>query len=158
MGMHGYMSFHVCGSWKITFSSRFFPFMLLNQGLYCTMSLEPFSLNDYILLFFISLFSIYFVIVIFTFWSCFFSLLFTFPPSRPTLIHLSSFSLHWIPTSHGISSYSGILMAYQGSSPPTKAGRGSPKGGNGSKSSQESHRQALLLLLWVPQENQAIQL
>lgn len=59
MGMHGYMSFHVCRSWKITFSSRFFPFMLLNQGLYCTVSLGPFSLSDYILLFFISLFSIY---------------------------------------------------------------------------------------------------
>lgn len=59
MGMHGYMSLHVCRRWKITFTSRFFPFTLLNQGRYGTVSLGLFSLSDYILLFFISLFSIY---------------------------------------------------------------------------------------------------
>lgn len=52
MGMHGYMSFYICRCWKITFSSRFLPFTLLNQGRYCTVSLGLFSLSDYILLFF----------------------------------------------------------------------------------------------------------
>lgn len=146
MGMHGYMSFYICRCWKITFSSRFLPFTLLNQGRYCTVSLGLFSLSDYILLFFFYLFI--FVIVIFTSWSCFFPpFSLPFPQSSPTPVHPSSFSLQKRTALHWISSYSDNLTAYQGTSSPTKSGKGSPRGGNGPKSSQESQRQALLLLL-----------
>lgn len=86
MGMHGYMWFHVCRSWKITFSSRFLSFTLLNQGRYCTVSLGLFSLSDYILFFlFLCFLFIYFYYCYFYILIMFFLLpsLYLFPSQVP---------------------------------------------------------------------------